>query len=265
MKKSLYLVMAIVIPFVYLFSSCGPNKKLMDSEARVNQLQKESVVVQSELNDCKIMSFKLRQEKESLQEEISVVQDDLNALNFESEMTISEQSKRLLNLQNLIHWQKDLLNNLKNSISDALINYKTDELYIYVKDGKVFVTLEEKLLFKSGSDVVDPAGKKALKSLAVVLNKTKDIYVVIEGHTDNVPIKNSHYKDNWDLSAARATSIVRILTKEFGVDPGTISASGKGKYNPINTNDSEKGRSGNRRTEIILSPDLSEIYSLLSI
>jgi chemotaxis protein MotB len=111
--------------------------------------------------------------------------------------------------------------------------------------------------------VVDPKGKEALKSLAIVLNNTKEINVMIEGHTDNVPIKTSQFKDNWDLSTSRATSILRILTNDNGFDPVRITASGKGEFHPVKTNETEEGRAGNRRTEIILSPDLKEIYKLL--
>ena len=163
----------------------------------------------------------------------------------------------------MIQAQKNMMSKLKNSIADALMNYKTDELSVYIKDGMVYVSLAEKLLFKSGSDVVDPKGREALKSLALVINNTKDISVLIEGHTDNVPIKTKVFKDNWDLSTARATSIVRILTVDNGFDAKRITASGRGQFHPVKENDTVEGRAGNRRTEVILSPDLKEIYKLL--
>ena len=128
----------------------------------------------------------------------------------------------------------------------------------------MYVSLQEKLLFKSGSDVVDPKGIAALKSLALVLNDTKDINVQIEGHTDNIPIKTMLFKDNWDLSTARATAIVRILTKDNGFDSRRITSSGRGEFRPLNPNVSVEGRAGNRRTEVILSPDLNELYRLLN-
>ena len=134
---------------------------------------------------------------------------------------------------------------------------------MYTKDGNVYVSLEEKLLFKSGSDVVDPKGKEALKTLANVLNSTADVTVMIEGHTDNAPIKTKKFSDNWDLSTARATSILRILTDEYGFDPTRITASGKGQYLPVKSNDTAEGRASNRRTEIILTPDLKELFRLL--
>jgi len=163
----------------------------------------------------------------------------------------------------MIQAQKNVMSKLKNSIADALMNYKSDELSVYTKDGNVYVSLAEKLLFKSGSDVVDQKGKEALKSLSQVINSTKNITVMIEGHTDNVPIKTNIFKDNWDLSTARATSIVRILTKDNGFDPTRITASGKSQFHPVKENDTVEGRAGNRRTEVILSPDLKELYKLL--
>lgn len=166
-------------------------------------------------------------------------------------------------LQGIIQLQKDVMNNLKNSMADALMNYSTDELNIYIKDGSVYVSLEEKLLFKSGSSAVDLKGKEALKTLAKILNTTKDINVMIEGHTDNVPIRTKIYEDNWDLSVARATSIVRVLTVTDGFNPNRITASGRGKYHPIKSNTTPEGRSNNLRTEIILTPDLKELYKLI--
>jgi len=178
-------------------------------------------------------------------------------------MTIADQSTRLKNLQDLIQSQKDVMAKLKRSISTALMGYNADELSVYTKDGNVYVSLAEKLLFKSGSDIVDPKGKEALKSLATVINSAKDITVMIEGHTDNVPIKTNKFEDNWDLSTARATSILRILTKDYGFNSNRITASGKGEFHPIKTNETVEGRAGNRRTEIILSPDLNELFKLL--
>jgi chemotaxis protein MotB len=263
MKKTIYFLAFLSLIFIMSFTSCGPSKELLDSEAKVDKLQKDNASTNNQLNVCNEQVKNLNEEKGSLQSEIDLVQNDLKVLTTESKMTIADQAKRLRNFQNTIQSQKNVMSNLKNSIADALMNYKTDELYVYNKDGNVYVSLEEKLLFKSGSDVVDPKGKEALKSLAKVLNTTKDIIVVIEGHTDNVPIKTKQFEDNWDLSTARATSIVRILTNDYGFDSNRISASGKGKFHPIKTNETTEGRAGNRRTEVIISPDLKELFTLL--
>jgi len=257
---------SIAFLFVFagiLFTSCGPSKKLLVSQAKFDKLQKENANTISRLNDCNNQVSNLNKEKDALKSENASTQNDLKILNSQSKMTIADQAKRLKNLQDIIQTQKNLMSDLKNSITNALLNYKTDELSVYIKDGNVYVSLQEKLLFKSGSDVVNPKGKEALKTLAQVLNTTKDITVMIEGHTDNVPIKTNQFEDNWDLSTARATSIVRILTKDFGFDANRITASGKSQFHPVKPNETAEGRADNRRTEIILSPDLKEIYKLL--
>jgi chemotaxis protein MotB len=246
-----------------VITSCGPSKKLVESRARVDKLQNDSASTHNQLNDCNTLVKNLNNEKVFLQGENDAAQKSLKAINTQSKMTIADQAIRLQNLQNLIQSQKDVMNKLKNSIASALMNYSADELSVTVKDGNVYVSMQEKLLFKSGSDVVDPKGKEALGKLAMVLNNTKDINVLIEGHTDNVPIKTNKYKDNWDLSTARATSIVRVLTKDNPFDPNRITAAGKGSFHPVQPNETVEGRAANRRTEVILSPDLKELFKIL--
>jgi chemotaxis protein MotB len=263
MKKTFYYLAFLFMMISFSFTSCVSTKKFKASEARVSQLQLDKANGQDRLAECNTKVKDLNGQKASLLNENSLVQNDLKALASASKMTIADQARRLKNLQDMIQAQKDVMSKLKNSISDALMNYKTDELSVYIKDGMVYVSLAEKLLFKSGSDVVDPKGREALKSLALVINNTKDITVMIEGHTDNVPIKTKVFKDNWDLSTARATSIVRILTVDNGFDTNRITASGRGQFHPVKGNDTVEGRAGNRRTEVILSPDLKEIYKLL--
>jgi len=284
MKKTVQSLAFLALILSVSLTSCGPSKKLVSSRVKVENLQIDSVNTHNQLNDCNALvknlkgdkSFleneksslqneksKLEKDKTFLQNENSSVHNDLMNLSSESKMTIAEQAARLKSLQDMIQAQKDVMNNLKNSIANALMNYKTDELSVYTKDGNVYVSLQEKLLFKSGSDVVDPKGKEALKTLAQVLTNTKDITVLIEGHTDNVPIKTNQFKDNWDLSTARATSIVRILTKDNSFDPSRITASGKSEFHPVKPNDTVEGRASNRRTEVILSPDLKELFKLL--
>jgi len=270
MKRAIYVISSFLI-LSTVFTSCGPGKKLVASRVHVSNLQMDSTTTHGQLNDCivKVNNLSdersaLQKDKSSLQNENATAHNDFKTLTSASEMTIADQATRLKNLQNIIQSQKDVLSRLKNSISDALMKYKTDELSVSIKDGSVYVSLQEKLLFKSGSDIVDPKGVAALRSLALVLNSTKDINVLIEGHTDNVPIKTMHFKDNWDLSTARATAIVRILTKDNGFDSRRITSSGRSEFRPLNPNDTPEGRAGNRRTEVILSPDLNELYQMLN-
>jgi chemotaxis protein MotB len=263
MKKVFHLFAFLALILSMSVSSCVSLGRYITSENKVNKLQKENNNSQTQLQDCNVKVKNLGEDKASLQSEYVLIQNDLKQLNSDSKMTIADQAKRLKNLQDMIQSQKDGMATLKNSITDALLNYQTDELSVSIKDGKVYVSLEEKLLFKSGSDVVDIKGKEALKTLAKVLKNTNDITVMVEGHTDNVPIKTKQFEDNWDLSTARATSILRILTKDNGFDSNRVTASGKGQFHPIKTNETIAGRAANRRTEIILSPDLKEIYKLL--
>jgi chemotaxis protein MotB len=270
MKKTFYVLVFSSLMLSFLFISCEPGKKLLSSRAKVEDLQRDSLNTHRQLTECKVLVKNLNEEKTSLLNDKASLQNDnmsaandLKNLSNQSKMTIAEQAARLKTLQDMIQAQMNVMDNLKNSIADALMNYKSDELSIYTKDGNVYVSLEEKLLFKSGSDVVDPKGKEALKFLAQVLNNTSNITVMIEGHTDNVPIKTKLMQDNWDLSSARATSIVRILTLNDGFDPSRITASGRSEFHPVKTNDTVEGRASNRRTEIILSPNMKELYNLI--
>ena len=258
-KKYLFILLTLAIGF----SSCVSKKKFISSQNRVKNLQSDSASVHSYLNDCNTKVAELEKQKEDIQKSLSDLSSSSKATIETSKMTIEQQGQRLKDLQNLIQSQKDIVNKLKKSVADALVNFKPDELSVSIKDGKLYVSLQEKLLFKSGSAVVDPKGKEALKSLAAVLNATPDISVVIEGHTDNVPISGK-YEDNWSLSTDRATSIVRILTNDYKVDAHNIIASGRSEFYPVADNTTPEGKAKNRRTEIILSPNLSELFKLIN-
>lgn len=185
-----------------------------------------------------------------------------NALKQKSD-ELNEREKALKELRQKIARQDSLTRRLNNIIRDAMLGFNPDELSVSVKNGKVYVSLSDKLLFKSGSSAVESKGKDALKVLADVLDKNQDIEILVEGHTDNVPIKTSVFKDNWDLSVARATSITRILTEDYKLSPTRVTAAGRGEFFPKASNDTPEGRAKNRRTEIILSPKLDEIMKLI--
>ena len=263
MKSSLQIVSILTFVSCIMFTACVSKKKYHHSQDWAGRLQKDSTLTHKELDDCNVNVKNLTSQRDLYQSENQTSQNDLKNLDTKSKLTIADQAKRLKDLQDLIQSQKDAMNKLKKTITDALINFKADELTVNVKDGKVYVSLQEKLLFKSGSALVDPKGKEALATLAKVLNVTADITVMIEGHTDNVPMKSAEFNDNWALSVGRATSIVRILTKDYGVDPQQIIASGRGEFHPMKPNDTVEGKAGNRRTEIIISPNLNELYKLL--
>lgn len=162
--------------------------------------------------------------------------------------------------------QKDsLMRALKNSVANALVGFEKDGLTVSTRNGRVYVSMENKLMFPSGSFVVNPKGKDALVKLANVLQENPDINILVEGHTDSIPYnKNSQLADNWDLSAKRATSIVRILIDNSSINPAKITAAGRSKYSPVESNSTSEGRAKNRRTEIILMPDLSKLYNMVN-
>jgi chemotaxis protein MotB len=171
--------------------------------------------------------------------------------------------KRLAELEAYIRRQDSIANALNDIVKRALLSFNSDELTVEMKNGKVYVSLSDKLLFKSGSADVEEKGKDAIKKVAEILNKNPDIDVLIEGHTDNKPIKTDKFADNWDLSTARASNIVRLLNDENKVNAKRLTAAGRGEYMPKVSNDTPEGRAKNRRTEIILSPKLDELYKMI--
>jgi chemotaxis protein MotB len=185
-----------------------------------------------------------------------------NALRIKSE-ELEARERRLAELQGIINSQDSLLNALNDVVKKALLSFKSDEITVEMKNGKVYISLSDKLLFRSGSAAVEDAGKEAIKKLADVLNKNPDIDVLIEGHTDNIPIKTARYEDNWSLSADRALSIVRLLSEQNNVAPKRLVAAGRGEFFPKSDNATPEGRARNRRTEIILTPKLDELYKLI--
>ena len=205
-------------------------------------------------------------EKEHLSKELEQKNNELNDKSKELSgkgQLLADREKKLRDMQELIAKKDAAVNALRAKVADAMTGFKAEDLTVQLKNGKVYVSMQENLLFKSGSAKVDPKGIDAIHKLADVLQKNPDIEIMIEGHTDNVPLKGEKYKDNWDLSAARALSIVRILTNDEGLDPKRITAAGRSQFMPVAPNDTPEGRAKNRRTEIILSPKLDELMKIL--
>ena len=203
-KSSLFFLLILSVAI----TSCVSKKKYRNAEDKISQLQADSLNWTGSLSKCFNQVKILESDKVALENVNTSVQNELMSVSSKSKLTIAEQAKRLKNLQDLIENQKEVVNKLKRSVADALVSFDATELCIYIKDGSVYVSLEEKLLFKSGSAMVDPKGKEALTKLTNVLNSTTDINVMIEGHTDSIPIKTAKFEDNWSLSAARALSII---------------------------------------------------------
>jgi chemotaxis protein MotB len=257
MRKLLLIVSALCI--VATFPSCVANKKYRTAQAAAATNLAEKNRLQSELNAKNRSLDSLKDYAGTLGE---VYQNTSQQLNMSKEQ-IAEQQKRLLQLQNLIDMQYRNTEALHKKITDALVNFNTNELSVSMKNGKVYVSMQESLLFPSGSAVVNQKGKDALAKLAGVLNTNPEINVEVEGHTDSIPINTKLYPDNLALSVARATSISRVMIKDYFVSPARITASGRGEYDPLASNSSDIGRAQNRRTEIILEPKLDELMQLI--
>lgn len=171
------------------------------------------------------------------------------------EQEISKREAKIKELEDKIASRDAAAKRLQQLLQQALLGFSSDELTTSIKDGKVYVEMSDKLMFASGKAAVQSKGKQALKVLAFVLKKNPNFAILVEGHTDNVPISNSpKYHDNWDLSVARATAVVRILQDDYQIKPQRLTASGRGQYSPRASNDTAAGRAKNRRTAIILSP-----------
>jgi len=270
MKKINYaLLIALALG---LMNSCVPTRKYKTSQNELQSVRNDSANLAGKVNELQSTVALLKQQISDLNSKVADLSNkagvlSTDAANKQSQLTKSQQElanqqKRLEQLQALMDQQKKATDEIRKKMADALVGFNSNELSVAIKNGKVYVSLQENLLFPSGSAVVNPKGKEALGKLAEVLNANTDITVDIEGHTDSIPIR-TRYKDNWDLSTARAVSIVRILTTDYKVDPVRIIASGHSQYDPVQTNSTAEGRALNRRTEIILSPKLDELFKLL--
>lgn len=276
-KLGYWLVMALLVGT----TSCVSKKKYLEAEnGRLGALQREASL-RSQLVDCRDEGDRLsglvaqlkrdtanmRRNIRNYQEMLSTnmgEQDKLNELLTRKMQELDERERTINQLQEMMDAQNEKVQQILKSVKDALMGFSSDELSVREENGKIYVAMSDKLLFRSGSATVDERGKEALAKLAEVLNKQTDVDVNIEGHTDTKPIHTARFADNWDLSVIRATSVVRILTKEYNVSPLQIVPSGRGEYVPVADNESAEGRSKNRRTEIIIAPKLDELLKILN-
>ena len=261
-------------------TSCVSKKKYMVAEnGRLAALSRERVLnrnlgqqkdeiaklkqqITDLMSDTTRLGQAIRDYRKSLYSNLSE-QEKLNMLLKEKMEKLAEREATINKLQAEVDAQNARLQSLLNSVKDALLGFSSDELTVTEKNGKIYVAMSDKLLFESGSAQVNKQGKEALGKLGEVLKKQHDIDVFIEGHTDNKPIKTVQFKDNWDLSVVRATSVVRILTKDYGVNPLQILPCGRGEFMPVDNNESVEGRAHNRRTEIIMAPKLDKLMDIL--
>lgn len=258
--------------------SLRKNDELAEISGLYDQLKKryqdlsgshETIIKGSESEIKKLLS-QLKETQEDLydkEDELNIISrtlDDKKANLDRLQSELNKRNTRLIELESILAKKDSAVSALKYKVSQALLGFENQGLTVSQKNGKVYVSLEEKLLFKSGSTEVDAKGVDALKKLVKVLEQNPDINIMIEGHTDDVPvIPGSAFQDNWDLSVQRATAIVRILLEGTKINPKRLTASGKGEFMPVDPGKTPEARQKNRRTEIILTPKLDELFKIL--
>ncbi|WP_149242791.1 OmpA family protein [Dyadobacter sp. 32] len=282
----------LAVAMLFVLASCG-KKKLLTAQNKINEIQIQLDKARADLNDCDTrtasLNNDLKQKNDELASKNSKLQEleeqiaflkknnnnlldrmsDLSVISKEGSESIKKslammdaQGSQIRDLNSSIQ-RKDSLNmalvlNLKRSLQDV----SDEDVQIEVKKGVVYVSLSDKMLFRSGSSVINTAAEAVLSKVAKILNDYKEIEILIEGHTDNVPIATDRVSDNWDLSVLRATSVARTLQKKYGVEPVRMIAGGRGEYLPKAPNDSAANKSLNRRTEIIITPKLDQFFNL---
>ena len=220
-----------------------------------------------EQNSSKEIADNIQKNRELLAQleakELALAAENDRLLKLEADM--QERSQRIAELELLITSKDQAMRDLKNAISSALTAFEGKGLTVEQRNGKVYVSMENKLLFKSGSWAIGSKGRIAIEQLGSVLADNPEIAVLIEGHTDNDPFSSGgHIANNWDLSTKRATAIVQILSENASINPESLTAAGRGEYAPITSNDDTEGKAKNRRIEVILTPKLDEISKLLN-
>lgn len=289
MKRLLLFIVTVGI-----MSSCVSMKKFNSQKADALRLEGELTSANSRIEDLNGKNDKLNAEKIQLIEDSTrlfndkvYLQGKLDELQNKykqlladgsaeaarmlkelenKELSLNEQLRRVSELETMLKSREEAIDAIRRKVTDALVGFEGKGLSISIRNGNVYVSMDDKLLFRSGSFEMDPNGARAVRDLAGVLAQNKDINVMVEGHTDDVPYRpNGQLKDNLDLSAKRATTVVRLLLENKGIDPSRIIAAGRGESLPVDTAKTSDARARNRRTEIILTPKLDELMQIMDV
>lgn len=294
MKKIILLAASIA-----MMSSCVSKKKLAEAQAEYSAFKASSensiAKVRTELRDCETSKITLESdlknkagEVEAKAKQVKALEDQIdylkktntNLLDRMSDLsivskagaesikksleTLNDQSKYIKDLNSSVQ-RKDSLNlALVMTLKRSLADINDEDVTVEVKKGVVYISISDKMLFQSGSAMINSKAEVVLEKVSKVVNDHKELDILVEGHTDNVPISTDCIKDNWDLSAKRATSVVRLLQTKFGIAPERMTAGGRSEYAPKEANTAEAGRKNNRRTEIIVTPKLDQFFQMLT-
>ncbi len=294
MKKIFYLIVS-----VGLLGSCVSSKKYKDLEAQMNDAKSSLSKCQEDLAncekdknamaaDCKMKTGKLETDlsdcnnkMKSMTEQMDMLKktnnnllDRLADLSIVSKAgaesirksldALNEKDKYINNLNKAMARKDSMMLSLVLNLKRSLSGMNSEDVNVEVRQGVVFISLSDKMLFRTASAIINEGAGKVLEQISKVLNDHKDLNILIEGHTDNVPMSNDCIADNWDLSAKRATAVARMLQAKYKVDPSRMTAGGRSEYDPKESNASADGRKKNRRTEIIVLPKLDQFFELLN-
>jgi chemotaxis protein MotB len=249
-------------------------KKYKALVAERDSLSNRSTSLEAQLSSLQADTMHLHRALAELQNNYKTLSGNYNKLNdnYSNSSTkvsqlltdLQKRDVRLKEVEEALKKRDDAANALRDKLQQALLGFQNSGLTVDIRNGRVYVSLADKLLFPSGSIVIDERGKQALQQLAVVLNKETEINIAVEGHTDTKKVINlGQIKDNWDLSVLRATSVARYLTESQKVDPHRLTATGKSQYQPVDEGTTPDALAKNRRIEIVLSPKLDELYNLI--
>ena len=280
MRKLLIIILAGAA-----LSSCVSTKKFNSLRADLLSTESELEFSRERIAELTSRNDKFVQENERLQAEVAELRNNHNILEQqyerlladgsaeaarmlrqleENQKQLSDKSQRMEELERLLESREQAIQEIRRKVADALLGFEGKGLSVSTRDGKVYVSMDDKLLFRSGSFDIEPNGAVAVRELATVLAANPDINVLVEGHTDDVPYRGSgNLKDNLDLSAKRATTVTRLLLENKGIEPSRITAAGRGESLPVAHGSSTEARALNRRTEIILTPKLDELMQLM--
>lgn len=287
-------LIAALIAAPILLISCVSTKKFKAAKAEYALLQTRYVQIQSDINNCNEAKAELMRQKSSLEGDNAGLNSKIADLNKQLDFLKENNTTVLTQLQSLsvvsaqqaesikksldnIGSKDDYIQTLQSSIArkdslnmalvmnlkGAIGNLDDEDINIKVDKGVVYIDISDKLLFKSGKYEITPQAKTVLGKVATVLKNQPDVEFMVEGHTDNVPYRNNVLIDNWDLSVKRATEVVRVLQKQYGLDPAKMVAAGRGEYSPVMDNSSAQNRAANRRTRIVILPQLDQFFKLL--
>lgn len=275
----------IIIAVAIFATSCVSTKKYNSARADALRFESELSVSKARADELASLNNNLVQSLESAKTDLAKCREDYDVLSNryktllsdgsaeasrmlrqleENQKELTLRSQRVEELEQMLRAREEAIDNIRRKVADALIGFDGKGLTISTRNGKVYVSMEDKLLFRSGSFDIGTQGAEAVKELGRVLAENPDINIMVEGHTDDVPYRpNGHLQDNLDLSVKRATTVTRLLLENADISPNRIISAGRGEYLPISTGKSSDARALNRRTEIILSPRLDELMQLM--